>query len=53
RTPLIIPAEEIITIDLGIVIEVPEKHMMQLASRSSLAKKGITVEGGVVDAGYI
>ncbi|CAG8685751.1 5191_t:CDS:1, partial [Ambispora gerdemannii] len=53
KMSLILSAEEIITIDLGIAIEVPEKHIMQLASRSSLAKKGITVKRGVVDAGYI
>jgi len=26
---------------------------MQLASRSSLAAKGISVKGGVIDAGYV
>ncbi|CAG8630266.1 4440_t:CDS:2, partial [Ambispora gerdemannii] len=52
KEPFVLPAEETTVIDLGIAVEVPKNSLMQLASRSSLAKKGITVEGGIVDAGY-
>ena len=39
-------------IDTGIAIAIPEGYYGQLHSRSSLARKGITVEGGVIDADY-
>ncbi|KAG9290735.1 hypothetical protein G9A89_011698 [Geosiphon pyriformis] len=40
-------------IDLKIALEISATTMVQLASRSSLAKKGINIRGGIIDAGYI
>ncbi|CAG8687529.1 8809_t:CDS:1, partial [Ambispora gerdemannii] len=47
KESLTLPSEEITVIDLGIAMEVPKNSMMLLASRSLLAKKGITIEGGI------
>ncbi|KAG9285786.1 hypothetical protein G9A89_013211 [Geosiphon pyriformis] len=40
-------------IDLRIVLEILATTMVQLASRSSLAKRGINIRGGIIDAGYV
>ncbi|KAG9302674.1 hypothetical protein G9A89_007378 [Geosiphon pyriformis] len=40
-------------IDLKIALEIPATTMIQLASRSSLAKKGINIREGIIDAEYI
>ncbi|KAG9286833.1 hypothetical protein G9A89_012383 [Geosiphon pyriformis] len=40
-------------IDLKIALEIPATTMVQLASRSSLAKKGINIRGGIIDMEYI
>ncbi|KAG9298298.1 hypothetical protein G9A89_002786 [Geosiphon pyriformis] len=39
-------------IDLKIALEIPATTMVQLASKSSLAKKGINIRG-IIDAGYM
>ncbi|KAG9297434.1 hypothetical protein G9A89_020835 [Geosiphon pyriformis] len=40
-------------IDLKIALEILEITIIQLASRSSLAKKGINIRRKIIDAGYI
>ncbi|KAG9293523.1 hypothetical protein G9A89_005526 [Geosiphon pyriformis] len=40
-------------IDLKIALEILATIMIQLVSRSSLAKKEINIRGGIIDAGYI
>ncbi|KAG9303591.1 hypothetical protein G9A89_018487 [Geosiphon pyriformis] len=40
-------------IDLKIVLEILTTTMVQLASRSSLAKREINIRGGIIDVGYI
>ncbi|KAG9297011.1 hypothetical protein G9A89_008597 [Geosiphon pyriformis] len=40
-------------IDLKIALEIPATIMVQLAFRSSLAKKGINIRGGIINAEYI
>ncbi|KAG9287876.1 hypothetical protein G9A89_017471 [Geosiphon pyriformis] len=40
-------------IDLKIALEISATTMIQLASRSSLAKKIINIKGGIINAGYI
>ncbi|KAG9290275.1 hypothetical protein G9A89_022251 [Geosiphon pyriformis] len=40
-------------IDLKIALEIPATTMIQLTSRSSLAKRGINIRGGIIDTGYI
>ncbi|KAG9284375.1 hypothetical protein G9A89_023632 [Geosiphon pyriformis] len=40
-------------IDLKIALEIPTTTMVQLASRSSLAKKKINIREGIIDAGYV
>ncbi|KAG9286817.1 hypothetical protein G9A89_012367 [Geosiphon pyriformis] len=40
-------------IDLKIVLEIPATTIVQLASRSSLAKKGINIRREIINAGYV
>ncbi|KAG9290721.1 hypothetical protein G9A89_011684 [Geosiphon pyriformis] len=40
-------------IDLKIALEIPATNMVQLASRSSLAKKRINIRGEIIDMGYV
>ncbi|KAG9306209.1 hypothetical protein G9A89_016113 [Geosiphon pyriformis] len=40
-------------IDLKIALEIPATTMVQLASKSSLVKRGINIRGGIIDAGYV
>ncbi|KAG9293905.1 hypothetical protein G9A89_019243 [Geosiphon pyriformis] len=40
-------------IDLKVTLEIPATTMVQLASRSSLAKKGINIREGIIDTRYI
>ncbi|KAG9291866.1 hypothetical protein G9A89_012151 [Geosiphon pyriformis] len=40
-------------INLKIALEIPATTMVQLAFWSSLAKRGINIRGGIIDAGYI
>ncbi|KAG9288621.1 hypothetical protein G9A89_006722 [Geosiphon pyriformis] len=40
-------------IDLKIALEIPATTMVQLASRSSLAKRGINIRGRIIDMGYV
>ncbi|CAG8694947.1 10628_t:CDS:1, partial [Ambispora gerdemannii] len=42
KEPFTLLSNKTTVIDLGIAVKVPKNSMMQLASRSSLAKKGIT-----------
>ncbi|KAG9284363.1 hypothetical protein G9A89_023620 [Geosiphon pyriformis] len=42
-----------ICIDLKIALEIPATTIVQLAFRSSLAKRGINIRGGIIDARYI
>ncbi|KAG9292977.1 hypothetical protein G9A89_016339 [Geosiphon pyriformis] len=40
-------------IDLKIALEISATTMVQLVSRSSLAKKGINIRGGIIDTEYV
>ncbi|KAG9299627.1 hypothetical protein G9A89_020798 [Geosiphon pyriformis] len=40
-------------IDLKIALEILATTMVQLASRSSLAKRGINIRGRIIDVGYV
>ncbi|KAG9293788.1 hypothetical protein G9A89_019126 [Geosiphon pyriformis] len=40
-------------IDFKVALEILATTIVQLAFRSSLAKKGINIRGGIIDAGYI
>ncbi|KAG9297980.1 hypothetical protein G9A89_018808 [Geosiphon pyriformis] len=40
-------------IDLKVALEIPTTTIVQLASRSSLAKKGINIRGEIIDTGYV
>ncbi|KAG9306529.1 hypothetical protein G9A89_004726 [Geosiphon pyriformis] len=40
-------------IDLKVALEIPATTMVQLASRSSLAKKEINIKRGIIDAEYV
>lgn len=41
-----------VTVPLGIAAKAPKGTFLQLAPRSGLAKKGVALLGGIVDAGY-
>ncbi|KAG9290969.1 hypothetical protein G9A89_011119 [Geosiphon pyriformis] len=40
-------------IDLKIALEILTTTIVQLASKNSLAKRGINIRGGIIDAGYV
>ncbi|KAG9285891.1 hypothetical protein G9A89_013316 [Geosiphon pyriformis] len=40
-------------INLKVALEIPATTMVQLASRSSLAKREINIRGGIIDTGYV
>ncbi|KAG9294999.1 hypothetical protein G9A89_017793 [Geosiphon pyriformis] len=42
-----------ICIDFKIALEILATTIVQLAFRSSLAKKGINIRGGIIDTGYV
>ncbi|KAG9306875.1 hypothetical protein G9A89_002544 [Geosiphon pyriformis] len=42
-----------ICLDLKIALEILTTTMVQLASRSSLAKRGINIKRGIIDIGYV
>ncbi|KAG9289040.1 hypothetical protein G9A89_015589 [Geosiphon pyriformis] len=42
-----------ICIDLKVALKIPATTMVQLASRSSLAKRGINIRGKIIDVGYV
>ena len=37
----------------GVVFKLPDRHAGIIKARSSLASKGLTIDGGVVDKGYV
>src|SRR5213080_157564 len=43
---------EITTTDINIIVKIPEGYYGQIKPRSSLAKVGLTINGGVVDSDY-
>ncbi|KAG9294105.1 hypothetical protein G9A89_021464, partial [Geosiphon pyriformis] len=47
-----LPLRSITKIDLKIVVEIPPGIMVQMASRSSLTKKRISIQEGVIDSEY-
>ncbi|KAG9285602.1 hypothetical protein G9A89_009242 [Geosiphon pyriformis] len=52
KSPLVIAPHFLISIDLKIALEILVSTMVQVAFRSSLAKKGINVKGGIINAKY-
>ncbi|KAG9293088.1 hypothetical protein G9A89_016450 [Geosiphon pyriformis] len=42
-----------ICIDLKVALEILATTIIQLASRSSLVKRGINIRGGIIDMGYV
>ena len=49
---IVIPAQSTGLVPLNLRLSTPKDHFMQLLSRSGLASRGITVEGGVIDPDY-
>lgn len=47
-----IPARGRAIIQTGIRVAIPPGYFGWIASRSGLAAKGVTVEGGIIDSGY-
>ncbi|KAG9290617.1 hypothetical protein G9A89_011580 [Geosiphon pyriformis] len=52
KDTLILQPKFLTKINLKIALEIPAGAMIQIASRSSLASKGINIRRGVIDAGY-
>ncbi|KAG9296343.1 hypothetical protein G9A89_014935 [Geosiphon pyriformis] len=52
KDTLILQPKSLTKINLKIALEISPGAMVQIASRSSLASKGINIRGGVIDAGY-
>ncbi|KAG9299715.1 hypothetical protein G9A89_013075 [Geosiphon pyriformis] len=53
KNPIKLEPHSCIYIDLKIVLKISATIMIQLASRNSLAKKGINIKGGIIDAEYV
>ena len=49
---IVIPPNSTGVVPLNLRLATPKDHFMQLLSRSGLASKGITIEGGVIDSDY-
>ena len=47
-----VPARQIRAVDLNLACQLPRQYLMQLCSRSGLAKRGIIVIGGIIDSDY-
>ncbi|KAG9303477.1 hypothetical protein G9A89_018373 [Geosiphon pyriformis] len=52
KDTLVLKSKSFTKINLKIALEIPPRAMIQIASRFSLASKGINVRGGIIDAGY-
>lgn len=48
-----IKAHETVVIPLGFGIEVPNGHSARMQVRTSVAKKGLFIQGCAIDAGYV
>ena len=49
---VVIPPNGTGLVPLNLTLAIPEDHFMYLISRSGLAAKGITIQGGVIDPDY-
>ncbi|KAG9293022.1 hypothetical protein G9A89_016384 [Geosiphon pyriformis] len=52
KDTLVFKPKSLTKINLKIALGIPPGAIVQIASRSSLASKGINVRGGIIDAGY-
>ncbi|KAG9303215.1 hypothetical protein G9A89_004045 [Geosiphon pyriformis] len=52
KDTLILQPKSLTKINLKIALKIPPRAIVQIASRLSLASKGINIRGGVIDAGY-
>lgn len=52
RTDTTIPAHAIDAIQLDLFLAIPDGHVGMICGRSSMARRGIDVLGGIVDASY-
>ncbi|KAG9307077.1 hypothetical protein G9A89_016905 [Geosiphon pyriformis] len=53
QSPIIIAPHSLVKIDFKIILEIPVSTMVQVASRSSLAKKKIDVKEKIINTGYM
>lgn len=47
-----IPLGSTVTVDTGIAISIPEGYVGKIEDRSSLARRGLRVGGGIIDPGF-
>ncbi|KAG9284626.1 hypothetical protein G9A89_004668 [Geosiphon pyriformis] len=52
KNTLVLQPNSLTKINFKIVLKILLEAMIQIASRSSLASKGINIKGGIIDAGY-
>ncbi|KAG9301305.1 hypothetical protein G9A89_004057 [Geosiphon pyriformis] len=52
KNTFVLKPKSLTKINLRIALKIPPGAMIQIASQSSLASKGINVKGGIIDAGY-
>ncbi|KAG9291435.1 hypothetical protein G9A89_021854 [Geosiphon pyriformis] len=52
KNTFVLKPKSLTKINLKIALEIPPGAMIQIASQSSLASKGINVRGGIINAGY-
>ncbi|KAG9288463.1 hypothetical protein G9A89_015669 [Geosiphon pyriformis] len=52
KNTLVLQPKSLTKINLKIVLEIPPGTIIQIASQSSLASKGINIRGKIIDAGY-
>ncbi|KAG9299033.1 hypothetical protein G9A89_020346 [Geosiphon pyriformis] len=52
KDTLVLKPKSLTKINLKIALKIPLEAMVQIASQSSLASKGINVRGRIIDAGY-
>lgn len=43
---------EAVVISTGIAVSIDNNHVGMICDRSSMAKKGVSVQGGIIDPGY-
>lgn len=52
QNSIILEPQETVSIPTGLIMEIPKECYGQIATRSSVAKKGVIAVGGVIDCDY-
>lgn len=49
---MFIPLGATRTVNIGLSVEIPTDHYAKICDRSSMAKKGLIISGGIIDTGF-